>query len=99
MDIIDELFSGEVYGAERPALNTPEYHEAICIADESYRQLIETFSEKQMELFEQYKNDSDKVGDYYPRSCFRYGVRLGARLVKAIIIDDENDHYTSKVDE
>jgi len=41
MDIIDELFSGEVYGAERPAPDTPEYHEAICIADKSYRQLID----------------------------------------------------------
>ena len=99
MDIIDELFSGVVYGAERPAPNTPEYYDAICKADKSYRQLIETFSEKQMELFEQYKNDSDKVGDYYPLSCFRYGVRLGARLVKAITIDDESDRYTSEIDE
>ena len=99
MDVIDELFAGEVYGAERPAPDTPEYHEAIRKADESYRRLIATFNEKQLELFEQYQNDREAVSDYYPQCCFRYGMQLGARLLKAMLLDDGDDRYESEKDE
>ena len=100
MDVIDELFSGEVYGAERPAPDMPEYHEAIREADESYQRLTATFNEKQLELFEQYRNDREVRDDYYPQCCFRYGMRLGARLLKAMLMDDdEHDRSASEKDE
>ena len=91
MSVIEDLYHGTLYPAERIIPKTKRYQEskqeAIRLSEELQNQL----STEQFELFETYCNATAVMADEMYCESFRQGVVLGAKLWRELQSDVESE--------
>lgn len=85
MTIIDELYHGELYPAEKIILKTERYAEARKDAVRLSQDLQRNLTPEQFELYEQYCTANAVMVDEMHCECFRQGIIFGAQLMMEIM--------------
>jgi len=81
MGIIDELYHGELYPAEKIIPRTERYAEARKGAVQLSQDLQRKLTPEQFELYEQYCTANAVMVDEMHCECFRQGVIFGVKMM------------------
>ena len=84
MDILEELWLGQVAPIERAFPKTDGYRKALREVEEKRQALEEMRSWKGENILAAYSDAEIRVQDYAERGAFALGFRLGAKLILAI---------------
>ena len=82
MGIIESLYHGEIYPAEKILPATDRYRNALEIADKLVHQLMDQLSPEQLEIFESYCYQKSILAGEVQCECYRQGVLMGVRLYR-----------------
>ena len=85
MTIIDELYHGELYPAEKIILKTERYAEARKDAVRLSQDLQRNLTPEQFELYEQYCTANAVMVDEMHCECFRQGIILGVKFMQEVM--------------
>ncbi len=78
MDILKELYYGNVLGADRKT--TPQEKRKLEIEYTAYDKLKEKLSPEQLELFDNYVKVRDKRECLSEANAYKYGFKIGLQI-------------------
>lgn len=87
MNILEELWYGNIEPSEYDTSPEPEYKELLQLISRNEDKLLATMTEEQKELFSRY---TDCVREFQAMAeclMFQNTFRLGARMILAVMID------------
>lgn len=87
MNILEELWYGNIEPSEYDTSPEPEYKELLQLISRNEDKLLATMTEEQKELFSRY---TDCVREFQAMAeclMFQNSFRLGARMMLAVMID------------
>ena len=84
MDILEELWLGNIAPIERAYPQKPEHRQALARVEEN-RQLLQcALPENAQKILDAYGEAEIQVQDHAERAAFSQGFRLGAKLMLAM---------------
>ncbi|MBP3683525.1 MAG: hypothetical protein J6J12_01005 [Oscillospiraceae bacterium] len=84
MDILEELWLGNIAPIERAYPQKPEHRQALARVEENRQLLQWALPENAQKILDAYGEAEIQVQDHAERAAFIQGFRLGARLLLAI---------------
>lgn len=81
MNILEELYYGNIVPNEKCAKLNSEAMELIKLLNRNEEKLKVIFSEEQKIIFEKYKDCNREISEICEREAFLNGFRLGARII------------------
>lgn len=81
MNTLEDLYYGNVYPYEKCAKLNDEVKELLKLLNRNEEKLKATFSDKQDNIFEKYKDCNSEISEICERQSFITGFKLGAKLV------------------
>lgn len=85
MNILEELYYGNIFPNEKCAKLNSEVTEQLKLLNRNEEKLTETFSEEQKITFEKYKDCNREISEFSEREYFIKGFQLGARIIIEVI--------------
>jgi len=79
--LLQQLYDGEIYPAEQPVPQNPQYRELCRKLGEEKEYLREQLSASDRERFDAMENLSQEIENLYSYDDFSCGFRLGAGLM------------------
>ena len=89
MQILEELYVGDVRPGERSFKRNSQYGRALNESAEAADRLIAVLSEEQKKLFEEYMDAQREVMVLTDAETFIYGFRLGAKIMMDVLLGGE----------
>lgn len=81
-NVIKNLFFGNIVPVEQiNPTKDKDYNEALQICVEAKEKLLKTFDEKQLQLFEEYSDDAEKVNLLLQYKSFLEGFSVANNLI------------------
>ena len=80
-NILDELWYGNITPFSQCKVNTPEMKELAELITRHNEILDKALSAEQKEVFEKYHECMDELNSKFIIQAFKYGFRLGSRLM------------------
>ncbi len=81
--VLDDLYFGRIHPCDR--CSTPKEQQLTGELAEHYERLLEMMNEDQREHFEKFKDGLQEIGMMAERDMFKYGFRLGMRLMVEVL--------------
>ena len=81
MNILKELYYGNIVPTEKCAKLNSEVTELLKLLNRNEEKLTATLTEEQKENFEKYKDCNREIFEICDREAFLNGFRLGARII------------------
>ena len=81
MDIIRELWYGNVVPFEQCTRGDKQLKELLSLLARNRDELEETLTDKQKEVLEKFEENMNEMHGIAERDAFSYGFRLGVRLM------------------
>ena len=81
MNILKELYYGNIVPTEKCAKLNSEVTELLKLLNRNEEKLTATLTEEQKENFEKYKDCNREIFENCDREAFLNGFRLGARII------------------
>ena len=81
MNILKELYYGNIVPTEKCAKLNSEVTELLKLLNRNEEKLTATLTEEQKENFEKYKDCNREIFEICEREAFLNGFRLGARII------------------
>ncbi|MGN0489874.1 DUF6809 family protein [Ruminococcus sp.] len=85
MDILEDLYYGNLFPHEKCAKLDDETKELLGLLNRNEEKLTATLSDEQKETFEKYKDCSREISEICERNAFLNGFRLGARIIIEVV--------------
>ena len=85
MNILEELYYGNIVPNEKCAKFDDEVKELLKLLNRNEEKLTATLTELQKETFEKYKDCNREISEICEREIFLNGFRLGARIIIDIV--------------
>lgn len=85
MNILEELYYGNIVPNEKCAKLDDEVKELLKLLNRNEEKLLVTFSEEQKINFEKYKDCNREISEISEREIFLNGFRLGARIIIDVV--------------
>ncbi|MEE1282061.1 MAG: hypothetical protein UHK60_07415 [Acutalibacteraceae bacterium] len=85
MNIIEELYYGNVVPNETNAKLSAELKELIKLLNRNEDDLLKTLSDEQKNIFEKLKDCNREISDISEREAFLCGFQLGARIIIEVV--------------
>lgn len=85
MDILEDLYYGNLFPHEKCAKFDDEMKELIGLLNRNEEKLIATLSDEQKEIVEKYKDCNREISEISERNAFLNGFRLGARSIIEVV--------------
>lgn len=85
MDILEELYYGNIVPNEKCAKFDDEVKELLKLLNRNEEKLTATLTELQKETFEKYKDCNREISEISEREIFLNGFRLGARIIIDVV--------------
>lgn len=85
MDILEDLYYGNLLPQEKCAKLDDEMKELIGLLNRNEEKLTATLSDEQKETFEKYKDCNQEISEICERNAFLNGFRLGARIIIEVV--------------
>ena len=89
MNIINELWHGNIVPQEDSRNNSPEMKELMKYMARHHDDLLKTMSDEQKEIFEKFDDCWSEYVNLAEAAIFEYAFRLGARLTIETLQDTE----------
>ena len=87
LDIIDDLFSGNIRPADEPLPSSDEFQTARKVSSAIEDKLEQTLSAEQKEDWNAFLNSRLALTDEYCRAFYRKGLICGIKLMMAVFQD------------
>ena len=81
MDILEDLYYGNLFPNEKYAKLDDETKELLGLLNRNEEKLTATLSDEQKETFEKYKDCNREIFEICERQSFITGFKLGAKIV------------------
>ena len=85
MNILEELYYGNIVPNEKCAKFDDEVKELLKLLNRNEEKLVATLTEVQKETFEKYKDCNREISEISEREIFLNGFRLGARIIIDVV--------------
>lgn len=85
MDILEDLYYGNLLPQEKVSKLDDEMKELIGLLNRNEEKLTATLSDEQKETFEKYKDCNREISEICERNAFLNGFRLGARIIIEVV--------------
>lgn len=85
MDILEDLYYGNLFPHEKCAKLDDETKELLGLLNRNEEKLTATLSDEQKETFEKYKDCSREISEICERNAFLNDFRLGARIIIEVV--------------
>ena len=85
MDILEDLYYGNLFPHEKVSKLDNETKELLGLLNRNEEKLIATLSDEQKETFEKYKDCNREISEICERNAFLNGFRLGARIIIEVV--------------
>lgn len=85
MDILENLYYGNLFPHEKCAKLDDETKELLGLLNRNEENLIANFFNEQKETFEKYKDCNREISEICERNAFLNGFRLGARIIIEVV--------------
>lgn len=85
MDILEDLYYGNLFPYEKCAKLDDEMKELNGLLNRNEEKLTATLSDEQKETFEKYKDCNREISEICERNAFLNGFRLGARIIIEVV--------------
>ena len=85
MDILENLYYGNLFPHEKCAKLDDEMKELNGLLNRNEEKLPATLSDEQKETFEKYKDCNREISEICERNAFLNGFRLGARIIIEVV--------------
>lgn len=85
MDILENLYYGNLFPHEKCAKLDDEMKELIGLLNKNEEKLTATLSDEQKETFEKYKDCNREISEICERNAFLNGFRLGVRIIIEVV--------------
>lgn len=85
MDILEDLYYGNLLPQEKCAKLDDEMKELIGLLNRNEEKLTATLSDEQKETFEKYKDCNREISEICERNAFLNGFRLGTRIIIEVV--------------
>lgn len=89
MQILEELYVGDVRPGERSFKRNSQYGRALSASADAADRLIAVLSDEQKKLFEDYMDAQREVAVLTDAETFIYGFRTGAKIMIDVLTDGE----------
>ena len=87
MQVLEDLYMGEVHPSERSFKKDSQYSRALNEGVKAGDALVCTLTEKQMEQFEDYMTAQREVNVLTDCETFCYAFKLGAKVMMDVLIE------------
>lgn len=91
MDILENLYYGNLFPHEKCAKLDDETKELLGLLNRNEENLIANLFNEQKETFEKYKDCNQEISEICERNAFLNGFRLGARIIIEVVITKKAD--------
>ena len=85
MDILEDLYYGNLFPHEKCAKFDDEVKELLKLLKRNEEKLEATLTEAQKETFEKYKDCNREISEISEREIFLNDFRLGARIIIDVV--------------
>ena len=85
MDILENLYYGNLFPHEKCAKLDDETKELLGLLNRNEENLIANLFNEQKETFEIYKDCNREISEICERNAFLNGFRLGARIIIEVV--------------
>ena len=85
MDILEDLYYGNLFPHEKCAKFDDEVKELLKLLKRNEEKLAAALTEAQKETFEKYKDCNREISEISEREIFLNGFRLGARIISDVV--------------
>lgn len=85
MDILENLYYGNLFPHEKCAKLDDEMKELNGLLNRNEEKLTATLSDEQKETFEKCKDCNREISEICERNAFLNGFRLGARIIIEVV--------------
>ena len=89
MQILEELYIGNVRPGERSFKRNSQYGRALAESADAADKLIAVLTDQQRKLFEEYMDAQREVMVLTDAETFIYGFRTGAKIMLDVLTDGE----------
>jgi hypothetical protein len=89
MDVIKELWHGNIIPQEDSRTNSKEMKELLGYMAKHHEELEKSFTDEQKETFEKFHDCRGEYASIAEEAIFEYAFKLGARLIMDIQRDTE----------
>ena len=89
MQILEDLYVGDVRPGERSFKRNSQYGRALEESSDAADRLIAVLSDEQKKLFEEYMDAQREVMVLTDAETFIYGFRLGAKIMMDVLLGGE----------
>ena len=89
MQILEELYIGNVRPGERSFKRNSQYGRALAESADAADKLLATLSAEQKELFDAFSDAQREVSVLTDAETFIYGFRTGAKIMMDVLTDGE----------
>ena len=89
MQILEDLYVGDVRPGERSFKRNSQYGRALEESSDAADRLIAVLSDEQKKLFEEYMDAQREVMVLTDAEAFIYGFRLGAKIMMDVLLGGE----------
>ena len=85
MNIIEELYYGNVVPNEKHAQLSNELKELLKLLNRNEDEFLKTLSDEKKIIFDKLKDCNREISEISEREAFLYGFQLGARIIIDVI--------------
>ena len=85
MDILEDLFYGNLFPHEKCSRLDDEVKELLKLLNRNEEKFVATLTEEQKETFEKNKDCNREISEISEREIFLNGFRMGARIIIDVV--------------
>lgn len=85
MDILEDLYYGNLFPHEKVSKLDNETKELLGLLNRNEEKLTANLSNEQKETFEKYKDCNQEISEICERNAFLNGFRLGAKIIIEVV--------------
>ena len=87
MNILEDLWFGNISPWERPFKKDSAYAELLALVIRHQDDLLNRLNDEEKEIFEKYSDCSNEMHDITEREAFVKGFTIGAQIIIAVMTD------------
>ncbi len=89
MNVIKELWHGNIIPQEDSRNNSPEMKQLMDYMARHHDELLKTMTDEQKEIFEKFDDCWSEYASFAEAAIFEYAFKLGTRLAIESLIDEK----------
>ena len=91
MNILEDLWFGNILPWERPFKKEGAYAELLSLVIRHQEDLLSRLNDEEKEIFEKYTDCSTEMHDLTEREAFVKGFTIGAQIIIEVMASDNDD--------